>query len=93
MGRASRQKPIHLARKLIEIRTQLDLSQNAILKLMGLDDSLTREEISAFERGIRVPSLPVLLRYAKVAGVCLDILANDDLELPAKLPSKPKHKV
>jgi transcriptional regulator with XRE-family HTH domain len=92
MGRASRQKPVNLASKLLEIRIKLDLSQNGILKLMGLDDSLTREEISAFERGIRVPSLIVLLEYARIAGVCLDVLANDDLDLPEKLPNKPKHK-
>lgn len=25
------------------------------------------------------------------AGVCLDVLVDDDLKLPVKLPAKPKH--
>jgi hypothetical protein len=33
------------------------------------------------------------LKYAEAAGVCLDVLANDDLDLPARLPAKPRHKV
>jgi transcriptional regulator with XRE-family HTH domain len=91
MGRASRQKPARIAEKLLEIRTKLELSQNGILKRMGLEDDLTREEVSAFERGIRVPPLPVLLKYARVAGICLDDLV-DEMDLPKKLPSKPKHR-
>ena len=91
MGRASRQKPARIAEKLLEIRTKLELSQNGILKRMGLENDLTREEVSAFERGIRVPPLPVLLKYARVAGICLDDLVDDELDLPEKLPSKPKH--
>jgi transcriptional regulator with XRE-family HTH domain len=92
MGRASRSKPTYLAGKLLEIRTKLELSQNGIIKRMGLDDKLTREEVSAFERGIRVPPLPVLLKYSRMAGICLDVLVDDELDLPEKLPSKPKHK-
>ena len=92
MGRASRQKPETLAAKLLDIRIKLDLSQNGIIKQMGLEQGLAREEISSFERGIRVPPLPVLLRYARVAGICLDVLVDDEIELPRKLPSKPKHR-
>jgi hypothetical protein len=35
--------------------------------------------------------LIVMLQYARVAGVCLDVLVDDDLDLPAKLPAKSKH--
>jgi len=92
MPRAVRQRPKRLAEKLAEIRKRLDLSQNEMLKRMGLEDQLTREEVSAFERAIRVPSIPVLLKYARAAGVCLDVLADDEQSLPAKLPGRPKHK-
>lgn len=92
MGRASRLKPERLASKLLDIRTKLDLSQNGIIKQMGLEQELVREEISAFERGVRVPPLPVLLKYARVAGVCLDVLVDDEINLPRKLPSKPGHR-
>jgi hypothetical protein len=58
---------------------------------MGLADFLLREEISDFERGKRVPPLPVLLEYARTAGVYMDVIVDDDLDLPAKLPSSFKH--
>jgi transcriptional regulator with XRE-family HTH domain len=91
MGRASRQRPERLAEKLLEIRQKLGLSQNGMIRRMGLVDELTQAEISAFERGVRVPPLPVLFLYARAAGVCTDLLINDSAKLPARLPSKPKH--
>jgi hypothetical protein len=47
--------------------------------------------ISEYERGEREPPLPVLLSYARLAGVCMDVLVDDELDLPAKLPAKPRH--
>lgn len=91
MGRATREKPKRLAEKLVAIRHALGLSQDDIIKYMGLTERLSRDDVSKYERGLREPSLPVLLRYAKAAGVCLDVLADDDVKLPAKLPSKPNH--
>lgn len=92
MGRSARQKPRRLAEKLVELRRKLGLSQNELLGRMGLADEITREEISAFERGIRVPPLPVLLCYARTAGVYLEVLVDDDLDLPRRLPGSPKFK-
>lgn len=91
MGRARRRKPDRLAKKLQEIRTRLDLSQNGLIRRLGLWDELTQAEVSAFERGVRVPPLPVLLTYARVAGVYVEVLIDDELDLPAKLPCFPKH--
>jgi hypothetical protein len=48
-------------------------------------------QLSRYETGDREPPLRILLEYARVAGVCLDVLVDDDLDLPAKLPAKPKH--
>lgn len=42
--------------------------------------------------GEREPSLIVLLRYARLAGVSMDVLADDGLDLPARLPAKPKYR-
>lgn len=92
MGRSSRKRPLRLAEKLLNIRTALELSQNELIARIGFQDELQRETISNFERGTREPSLLVLLAYANLAGVCLDALANDDLDLPKKLPSNPTHK-
>jgi transcriptional regulator with XRE-family HTH domain len=91
MGRASRPKPSLLSRKLLEIRSALGLSQNGMIRRMGLSDKLTQAEISAFERGIRTPPLPVLLRYARSAGLYVDALIDDDVDLPEELPSPVPH--
>jgi hypothetical protein len=59
---------------------------------MDLTDVLYQSNISGYEIGEREPPLPVLLQYARVAGVCVDVLIDDKLELPDKLPSLPNHK-
>lgn len=92
MGRASRQKPQRLAEKLLQIRTSLGLSQNGLIKKMGLEDEIFQDSISAFERGVREPALPVLLGYARVAGVWVDVLIDDSLSLPEKLPVSVREK-
>lgn len=86
MGR----KPIRLGGKLLTIRTALGLSQNGILRRLELHEELTQAEWSAYERGVRVPSLPVLLMIAEMAGVWMDVLVDDSLELPETIPAKPK---
>jgi len=91
MGRQPIPRPKRLAEKLALIREGLGLSQNELIQRMGLADFILREEVSDFERGKRVPPLPVLLQYACVAGVYIDAIVDDELDLPSKLPSSPKH--
>lgn len=79
-----------LGEKLLTIRKAVGLSQNGILRRLGLDDELTQAEWSAYERSVRIPSLPVLLMIAELAGVWMDVLVNDDLDLPEKLPASSK---
>lgn len=90
MGRASRPKPKRLAEKLLQIRTALDLSQNQLIRRLGFVDEITQDYISAYERAVREPPLPVLLEYARVANVYVDALIDDSIELPARLPSAKK---
>ena len=92
MGRASKRKPTRLADKLLQIRLALGLSQNEMIRRLGLEDELMQASISGYELGTRVPPLHVLLLYAEAAGVCTDTLLDDRLDLPAKLPAKPKHR-
>jgi transcriptional regulator with XRE-family HTH domain len=92
MGRASRPKPARLAEKILQIRTVFGLSQNEMISHLGLTGELLREDISAFERGIREPPLPILLKYARAAAVYVDVLIDDELDLPGKLPSGQKYK-
>ena len=91
MGTRARRRPARLAEKLLQIRTAFGLSQNELISNLGLTEELIREEISDFERDVREPPLPILLSYARAAGVWLDVLVDDELDLPDKLPSVPKH--
>ena len=91
MGGRPHRRPKRLAEKLLQIRTALGLSQNELIQRLSLEDELVRAQISDFERGRRVPALPVILEYARVAGVYMDVLVDDELDLPNRLPSSPKH--
>ena|ERR1043166_8573961 len=92
MSRTKRERPKHLAEKLHAIRKRLGLSQNELIERMGRTKPFSQDYISAFERDIREPPYPVLLQYAEIAGVCTDVLIDDRLKLPTKLPSKPRSK-
>ncbi len=91
MGTKPRPKPERLAEKLRQIRDAFELSQSEMLKLLEADELIAYNEISKYELGLREPSLLVLLRYARLAGVCPELLIDDELDLPARLPAKRKH--
>ena len=90
MGRASRPKPAHLAEKLRRIRAGLGLSQNEMLRHLGLDEELFQGNLSGYELGTREPPLAVLLQYARAANVYVEALIDDELDLPKELPAKIK---
>ena len=92
MARGPRERPNRLAEKLRAIRLTLGLSQTEMLRRLGAEDRMAYHRISEFESGKGEPSLPVLLEYARAAGVCMDALIDDEMDLPAKLPAKPKHR-
>src|SRR5437764_9402195 len=91
MGRAPREKPARLAAKLAQIRNALNISQDDMIRRLGLEHQLTREEVSKYERGLRVPSLLTLLKYARTAGLTVDNLIDDESDLPKKLPTGKKN--
>lgn len=85
MGRKSRDQPVRLAEKLLRIREALGLSQSEMLRRIGREESGHRNFISDYERGVRVPSLLEVLAYARVVGLSMDVLVDDDLDLPKHL--------
>src|SRR5687768_976463 len=87
-----RPKPERLAEKLREIRTQLGLSQTEMLKRLGLEDLLHYGRISEYEVGKREPTLMTILQYARVAGIHMEDLVDDELDLPAKLLGTVRYK-
>ena len=87
MGRARRYQPTHLAGKLKAIRIGLDLSQTQMAEKLGnAQPTPRRGHIAEFESGKREPSLSVLLQYARLAGVIVDVLIDDELDLPKRSP-------
>jgi transcriptional regulator with XRE-family HTH domain len=90
MGKQIRKRPERLPEKLFEIRNKLGLSQNELVRRLGLSDEIERDYISKFERGTLEPTLWVLLLYARSANVYVDALIDNDLDLPEKIPASPK---
>jgi transcriptional regulator with XRE-family HTH domain len=90
---ARRPAPKRLGEKLSLIRTALGLSQTGIVERLDYEESpLYPAQISNFEQGKREPPLQLLLAYARLANIPLEMLADDKLDLPAELPAKPKRK-
>lgn len=83
MGRARRLRPKHLGKKLKQIREILELSQVGMAE--ALDFSTVRPTtISGYERGLREPPYPVLLKYARLIGISTDVLIDDKLNVPQR---------
>ena len=87
MGRSPRPKPQRLGEKLLVIRKALGWSQTQMWRALGLTADYTA--VAQYELGTREPPLPVLLKYAQLAGITTDLLIDDMLDLPATLPAKP----
>lgn len=86
--KAARRGPARLAEKLKAVRVGLGLSQNGMLQKLGFAEEYDRTEIAHYERGNREPTLPVLLAYARTANIYMEVLVDDELDLPDKLPGK-----
>jgi transcriptional regulator with XRE-family HTH domain len=83
MGQRRRPTPKRLADKLLQIRLKLGLGQAEMAKLFEKVPSPPDSPlISRYERGVREPSLLVLLEYARLANISTDYLIDDKLDLP-----------
>ena len=89
--KSKRRKPARLAEKLLQIRNGLGLSQPQLLRRLGFEDLIDYRRISEFELGDAEPPLPVLLQYAHIAGVHMEDIVDDELDLPARLPGKVRY--
>jgi transcriptional regulator with XRE-family HTH domain len=85
-----RPRPERLGEKLRQIRDALGLSQTEMLKRLEAEDLIAYSQISQYETGRREPPLTILLQYARTAGVSMETLADDELDLPDRLPGTPK---
>lgn len=83
MGSRQQYTPVKLAPKLASIRKKLGLSQSQLIEKLDCKEvPLYNADISNFESGKREPPLIVLKQYAKIGGVTVDYLIDDELDLP-----------
>lgn len=69
----------------------LGLSQDGMLIRLGFQhSSIKRNSISGYELGDREPPLLVLYAYAKTANVYLEVLIDDEINLPGIIPAPEK---
>jgi transcriptional regulator with XRE-family HTH domain len=86
MGQRQRPRPKRLASKLRRIRAQLGLTQEQMAEaLKHIESSPQPGHISEFESGRREPSLLFLLAVSRMAGVPMEDLVDDEIDLPDKL--------
>jgi transcriptional regulator with XRE-family HTH domain len=86
-----RMRPRRLAEKLLYIRNALGLSQGELYRRLGVEDLIPHKRISRYERDELEPPLTILLQYARAAGVHMEDIVDDELDLPAQLPGKVRH--
>ena len=91
MGTSPRFRPKRLAEKLRYIRAALDLTQTELMRQLLVEELTTQGSISEYESGKREPSLLILLQYARLAGVHMEDLIDDEADLPDRLPGRVKH--
>lgn len=87
-----RPRPDRLGEKLRRIRETIDVSQPHMPARLGMLD-MHPGRISEYERNEREPSSLTLLAYADLAGVHVEVLINDSVDLPEKLPGPVHHGV
>lgn len=87
MGSAPRPRPARLAAKLRHIRIRLGLTQAQMFERLGKTGTPLRVgHIGEFETGRRVPTLQVVLAYARASGVSMELIVDDKLKLPNQIP-------
>jgi hypothetical protein len=83
MGRSARYIPNRLGEKLKQIRLNLEIDtyEEMIRRLDCPETNLYPSGIFLFETNKREPTLNVLLKYARLSGVSVDVLIDDELDL------------
>ena len=87
MGSSRRQRPKRLAPKLFAIRKHLRLTQPQMAEKLE-NPHVKSGHVSAYELGKREPNLIVLLKYARLAQVPMEMLVDDKMSLPEDMQDK-----
>lgn len=92
MGHKARYRPERLGAKLRQVRRDLGLSQSQLAKLLDFQIKTSTARLSEYESGVREPGLLLILRYARIVGISVEVLIDDDLNLPEKVKLKRRRK-
>ena len=91
MGRAKRIRPKRLGEKLLAIRNHLDCSLSQMAERLSNNEvTVRRTGISQYELNDNEPPLPVLLAYSRLANIYVEVLIDDRLDLPERIPAPKK---
>jgi transcriptional regulator with XRE-family HTH domain len=91
MGSGRRARPARLPEKLSRIREAFGVTQEKLVKMLDAEELAPRNYISLFETGEREPPMPIVLKYARLAGVCMEVLVDDEMDLPNHIPANPPY--
>lgn len=85
MGQNKRPMPAKLGQKLKSIREHLGLTGEELIDRLDCPSiPLHTGTITKYEKNLRDPSSIVLLHYARLAKVPMEVLVDDELDLPFK---------
>ncbi|MGC2238121.1 MAG: helix-turn-helix domain-containing protein [Pyrinomonadaceae bacterium] len=83
MGREKAKQPKRIAEKLRQVRLALEMSQDEMARALERQEvKVYKAYISLYEAGERVPTLLITLAYARIAGVPVETIIDDKLDLP-----------
>jgi len=85
VGQNKRIMPAKLGEKLKTIREHLGLTGEQLVERLDCPSiRLNKGTINKYEYGLREPGIIVLLQYARLAKVPMEVLADDKLDLQIK---------
>ena len=82
----SRPRPKHLAKKMLQIRLSLGVSQGEMVRRLGVQNLIDHTTISKYELNKNEPPLVILLAYARLIGIPVEQIIDDELELTICIP-------
>ena len=83
MGKREVERPERLAEKMLRVRRKLGLSQAKMGEALGQYGQERRGgSIRGYEKENQLPPLLVVLAYARLAKISMDLLIDDKRDLP-----------
>ena len=84
----SRPRPKHLAKKLLQIRRSLGVSQGELVRQLGVQALIEHTTISKYELDKNEPPLAIVLAYARLVGIPVEQIIDDEIELTIRFPEQ-----